>query len=75
MSELAEGGGPGLGLTIAKGIIEAHGGRVWVDSHGYDEANFPGSHFHVVIPLVQIKQLDPPVSDPTEVDENLPESH
>lgn len=46
-----KGGGPGLGLSITKGIIEAHGGAIWVESEGYDEANCPGATFHVLLPL------------------------
>ncbi len=45
-----KGGGPGLGLTIARGIIQAHRGRIWAESPGHDETIFPGSTFHILLP-------------------------
>lgn len=45
-----KGGGPGLGLPIARGILEAHGGSIWVESPGHDEKACPGSTFHILIP-------------------------
>jgi len=49
-----KGGGPGLGLAIVRGVARAHGGKVWVESLGYDEVKFPGSTFYLQLPI------DPP---------------
>jgi len=38
--------GAGLGLTITRGIIEAHGGRIWAESEIGE-----GSTFHFTLPL------------------------
>lgn len=42
------GGGSGIGLTIAKHLIEAHGGHIWVSSAGAGQ----GSTFSFSLPLV-----------------------
>ena len=46
-----KGGGPGLGLALVRGVVRAHGGRVWVESVGHDEVNFPGSTFYLQLPV------------------------
>lgn len=43
--------GAGLGLAIAKGIVEVHGGDIWVESAGYNPEKFPGSTFHILLPV------------------------
>ncbi|MBC8507376.1 MAG: GAF domain-containing sensor histidine kinase [Anaerolineales bacterium] len=48
-----KGGGPGLGLAIVRGIVQAHGGRVWAESSGYDESRNPGSSFYVILPIYE----------------------
>src|SRR5262249_18559316 len=42
----AEGGGVGLGLTICRGIVELHGGRMWVDGR-----EGGGATFHFTLPV------------------------
>jgi len=46
-----KGGGLGVGLAVARGIIEGHGGRIWVESEGHDEERLPGSTFHILLPI------------------------
>jgi PAS domain S-box-containing protein len=43
--------GAGLGLSIAKGVIDMHGGQLWVESPGYDPQACPGSSFIILLPI------------------------
>jgi signal transduction histidine kinase len=44
-SGLRQGGGTGLGMPISKSLVEAHGGRIWLES-----AVGQGTTFFVVLP-------------------------
>ena len=43
------GGGSGIGLTIARALVEAHGGRIWAESAGEGQ----GSVFTFTIPIAK----------------------
>ncbi|GHF45971.1 signal transduction histidine kinase [Deinococcus metalli] len=46
-------GGAGLGLSIARGIVDAHGGRIWLESTVGE-----GTAAHVQLPVGNIPDLD-----------------
>ena len=52
--------GSGLGLAICKGILEAHGGRIWAESDGVGR----GARFTFTLPMAEEAEQAPP-PDPT----------
>lgn len=47
-SDTIKEGGMGLGLSISRTIIEAHGGRIWLE-----QSSAEGSEFRFALPIVQ----------------------
>jgi signal transduction histidine kinase len=50
-------GGGGIGLAIAREIVNTHGGRIWAASDGPGK----GSTFYVALPIVQPERVEQPL--------------
>jgi signal transduction histidine kinase len=44
--------GTGLGLFIAKSIIEVHGGRMWAENNNSSDTKHNGATFYFTLPVM-----------------------
>ncbi|HWY33878.1 MAG TPA: PAS domain-containing sensor histidine kinase, partial [Nitrosopumilaceae archaeon] len=46
---IREHGGTGIGLSVCKGIIDGHGGKIWAESEGRNK----GTEIHILLPMTK----------------------
>jgi len=64
--------GTGLGLAICKGIIEAHGGRIWAESPPASARVARGSAIRFTVPIASHPSADTPDEEPAPASASAP---